>query len=188
LETHGIERGRAGPPAASWVLPWLRETVRLSAAAAKTSGQQSAMHSSIVKQDGIELTGIAGLPQLPAGETLFLAEQQGLEQQSLLWLGNSAQLTGQAAKGALSTPSSNPRYDALRHPRLNAPSGVLLLDCAEIRRAAERWTTTTTGGRGLMNADKLARLTALASLADCVLVEVQCDPACTAIALHIACD
>ncbi|HEY5315157.1 MAG TPA: hypothetical protein VIK18_21675 [Pirellulales bacterium] len=181
LQTHGIGRGRDEPPAATWLVPWLRETVRLASAAAKTRGQQPALECTLVKQDGVTLTRISGLPQLPAGETLFLAEQQ-----RMLWFGNSAPFTSQAAKGTLSTPTGNRRYNALRHPRLDQPSDVLLLDLAEIRRAGNKWTATS--GRGSMGWGKLAKLLPLAGLADGALLQVQCDAACTAIALHIACD
>jgi hypothetical protein len=179
LETQPIERGRDGPSTASWLVPWLRETVRVSSSAAKVRGQQPALQSRVVKQDGIELTGISGWPRLPAGETLFLAEQQ-----RMLWLGNSAALTSQAAKGPVST--GNRRYEALRHPRLNEPSDLLLLDLAEIRRAADKGAATNS--RSFLNSGKLAKLLPLADLADGLLLQVQCDAACTAIALHIACD
>ncbi|HWC88984.1 MAG TPA: hypothetical protein VG433_05000, partial [Pirellulales bacterium] len=181
LETQAIERGTRGPSTASWLVPWLRETVRVSSSAAKVRGQQPALQSRIVKQDGIELTGIAGWSRLPAGETLFLVEQR-----RMLWLGNSATLTSQAAKGPVSTSTGNRRYEALRHPRLNEPSDLLLFDLAEIRRAADKGAATNS--RSFLNSGKLAQLLPLADLADALLVQVQCDAACTAIALHIACD
>ena len=35
VETHGVGRDGAGPPSASWLVPWLRETLRMDSASAK---------------------------------------------------------------------------------------------------------------------------------------------------------
>jgi hypothetical protein len=175
IETHGARRGGDGPASAAWIVPWLRETLRLSAASATASGKQPAFRSSTFEQAGVQLTSISGAVRLPACRKLFLAQDD-----RLLWLGNSGPLTAQAAGAPLPTPSGNQRYRALHNPRLGAPSDLVLLDLAAIRRVLAAWP----GGPP----DTLANVIPLAGLADAVLLEIQCEPAFTAVSLHIACD
>ena len=142
----------------------------------KRSGTQPAVENATIEQDGVQLTSISGAVHLPTCRTLFLAQDN-----RLLWLGNSAGLTAQAASGRFRSPTGNRRYQALHNPRLASPSDLVLLDLAEIRRLIATWVANPPPG-------KLADLISLANAADALLVEVQCDPAVTAFSLHIACD
>lgn len=180
LETRPLERSDHTPATPSWLIPWLRETLRIRWAEAKSRGEHGP-EVTASEHGGVEVTSISGLERLPLSKTVHLV---GADQ--WLWLANSAEVVVKAAQEKPQRSAGKSRFASLRHPRLAAPSDVLFVDLAGVRRLMA--ASAINGGSRLMLPEPISRLAPLAEVADALLVEVQCDAAGIAIALRIACD